>query len=141
MSTKIRATVSNKNPYYISKHRYYELKHFCLQYTEFQKKYNELCKDIYSGTIKVTVDDSKKYYGNEQIWIRQRYLDSIELIENTAYDSDDILGEYVFLSVTQDRSYNWLRMNLNIPCGKDMFYKAVRRFYWLLDSRKIQTFL
>lgn len=28
--------LSEKNPYYISKHRYYELKHFCLQYPEWK---------------------------------------------------------------------------------------------------------
>ena len=32
MSTTIRPELSEKNPYWIEKHRYYELKHFCLQY-------------------------------------------------------------------------------------------------------------
>lgn len=141
MSTRVRATVTKRNPYYISKHRYYELKHFCLQYYEFKQKYNELCADIYSGNIRITTDDTKKYYGNEQAWIRERYLDSIQLIESTAYESDEILGEYVLLAVTQDKSYNYLRLNMNIPCGKDMFYRAVRRFYWMLDSRKLQLVL
>lgn len=34
MSTTIRPEVSEKNQYWIEKHRYYELKHFCLQYKE-----------------------------------------------------------------------------------------------------------
>ena len=29
--------LSERNPYYISKHRYYELKHFCLQYPEWEE--------------------------------------------------------------------------------------------------------
>lgn len=32
MSTLIRPEVSEKNKYWIDKHRHYELKHFCLQY-------------------------------------------------------------------------------------------------------------
>lgn len=32
MGTTLRAELSEKNPYWIEKHRYYELKHFCLQY-------------------------------------------------------------------------------------------------------------
>lgn len=32
MGTTIRPELSEKNPYWIERHRYYELKHFCLQY-------------------------------------------------------------------------------------------------------------
>lgn len=32
MSTQIRPETSQKNPYWIPKHRYYELKHFVMQY-------------------------------------------------------------------------------------------------------------
>ena len=42
MSTTIRPEISEKNKYYIDKHRYYELKHFCLQYPLWEKQYNEL---------------------------------------------------------------------------------------------------
>lgn len=30
MATEIRPELSEKNPYWIGKHRYYELKHFCI---------------------------------------------------------------------------------------------------------------
>lgn len=33
MGTTIRPELSEKNPYWIERHRYYELKHFCLQYS------------------------------------------------------------------------------------------------------------
>ena len=36
MSTTIRAEISKKGKWYISKHRFYELKHFCLQYDEWK---------------------------------------------------------------------------------------------------------
>lgn len=40
MATTIRPELSEKNPYWIEKHRYYELKHFCLQYPIWQKQYS-----------------------------------------------------------------------------------------------------
>ena len=39
MATTIRPELSEKNPYWIEKHRYYELKHFCLQYPIWRKAY------------------------------------------------------------------------------------------------------
>ena len=37
MGTTIRPELSEKNPYWIERHRYYELKHFCLQYPIWKK--------------------------------------------------------------------------------------------------------
>lgn len=42
MATTIRPELSEKNPYWIEKHRYYELKHFCLQYPIWRKAYASL---------------------------------------------------------------------------------------------------
>ena len=42
MATTIRPELSEKNPYWIEKHRYYELKHFCLQYPIWRKAYVSL---------------------------------------------------------------------------------------------------
>ena len=42
MATMIRPELSEKNPYWIERHRYYELKHFCLQYPIWKKAYAAL---------------------------------------------------------------------------------------------------
>lgn len=42
MSKLSKPELSQKNPYWIEKHRYYELKHFCLQYPIWKKAYNSL---------------------------------------------------------------------------------------------------
>ncbi len=42
MGTTIRPELSEKNPYWLEKHRYYELKHFCLQYPIWRKAYAAL---------------------------------------------------------------------------------------------------
>ena len=41
MSKNLRhPELSEKNPYWIERHRYYELKHFCLQYPLWKKEYD-----------------------------------------------------------------------------------------------------
>ena len=58
----------------------------------------------------------------------------MELIEECARRSDPYLGRFVFIAVTQGRSYTWLYMNMDIPCGKDLYYKVYRRFFWELSE-------
>ena len=75
MGTTIRPELSEKNPYWIEKHRYYELKHFCLQYPIWRKAYSVLDgyanppKDSASFVITSTLGDptakcamAKTYY-------------------------------------------------------------------------------
>lgn len=44
MGTVIRAEISKKGKWWISKHRYYELKHYCLQYKEMKEELESLIK-------------------------------------------------------------------------------------------------
>lgn len=49
MATKIRPVLSEKNKYYIDKHRYYELKHFCLQYDDCQTRLGDCVRLNYKA--------------------------------------------------------------------------------------------
>lgn len=42
MGTNLRPELSEKNRYWLPKHRFYELQHFCLQYPEWEKMYKTL---------------------------------------------------------------------------------------------------
>lgn len=135
MGTVIRAEVSKRNQYYISRHRYYELKHFCLQYPDFKRIYNSICDDIPGGIVKVKTDDvvSKD---DRKMATRQRYLDQMLLIEECSQLTDPVLGTYILKGTTQGLSYTYLRMHDNIPCGKDMYYDLYRKFFYILDLKK-----
>lgn len=135
MGTVIRPEISKKNKYYISKHRYYELKHYCLQYPEFKRIYNELCEDIPGGIINIVKHDGA-INDDEKIAVRQKYLDQIELIEKCCLLANPVLSAYILKGVTEGRSYNYLFMHDRIPCGKDMYYDAYRKFYYILSRRK-----
>lgn len=138
MGTVIRAEVSKKNQYYISRHRYYELKHFCLQYPEFKKEYNELCNKIPGGIIQLNKD--KTVHIDRSSEVRQRYLNKMELIENTAKLLDPVLGEYIFKGVTEGLPYTYFKMHNNIPCCKDIYYDLYRKFFYILDRKKEKEF-
>lgn len=136
MATVIRPKISEKNKYYIDKHRYYELKHFCLQYKEWKKAY-EACNDavIFGSAIdklpssNIPSDLTAKYA------LRKiQYSERIKLIEQAAKDADEFLYPYILRAVTEGLSFTHLKARLDIPCGRDMYYDRYRKFFWLLSE-------
>lgn len=136
MATVIRAEISEKNKYYIDKHRYYELKHFCLQYNEWKKAYAN-CNEsiIFTSNLEKTsssnvASDLTAKYAMRKVY----YGDRIKLIERAAREADDFLYPYILKAVTEGLSYTYLKSKLDIPCGRDMYYDRYRRFFWLLSN-------
>lgn len=132
----MRGELSKKNKYYIPKNRYYELKYFCLQYPQWKKRQAEI-----DGLARRSNSNGKKqleyvdstYTG---VAVRSYYTDNIRMLENATKLSDPVLSEYILLGVTRGLSYNTLRMQYMIPCGRDMYYDRYRRFFWILDILK-----
>lgn len=59
-----------------------------------------------------------------------------ELVEQTAIEADSELYQYILKAVTNEGvSYNYLKMVMNIPCGKKMYYDRRRKFYWLIAQK------
>ena len=136
MATVIRAQISEKNKYYIDKHRYYELKHFCLQYNEWKKAYASCNEAIIFATnidkmpsSNIPSDLTAKY-AMKKVY----YAERIKLIEKAAMEADDFLYTYILRAVTEGLSYTYLKSRLEIPCGRDMYYDRYRRFFWLLSE-------
>lgn len=137
MATVIRAEISEKNKYWIDKHRHYELKHFCLQYPSWKRAYAELDgfngrgEDLYSRSS-MPGDPTSKV-----VEMRDLYLERMDLVRRIAFEADPDLSTYIFRAVTEGLSYTYLRTKLAMPCGRDMYYDRYRRFFWLLsNSRK-----
>lgn len=132
----VRAELSEKNKYYIDKHRYYELKHFCLQYPIWKKLYSEI-----DGLVSCTYDPVRFSKSNipsdptsKLAEERLLYLDRMKIVEQTAIASDLDLASYILKAVTEGLSYTYLKTKLEMPCGRDMYYDRYRRFFWLLDK-------
>ena len=141
MGTDIRPELSGKNKYWISKHRYYELKHFCLQYPEWMEE----CKcldDIYGfGAIDFEKEKLSKtnrvYDPVYECAVRKEELTSrINLVRNTAAAAGDDLCPYILKGITEGLTYSILRVKMQIPCCKDIYYELYRKFFWLLDKTR-----
>ena len=138
MATIIRAEVSNKNKYYIDKHRHYELKHFCLQYPSWKKAYADFDDTSISlSTIEnVPTNNLPGDPTAKRAMMKAHYSERINLIERIAMEADRYLYEYILRAVTENLSYTYLKSRLNIPCGKDMYYDRYRKFFWLLSASR-----
>lgn len=138
MATVIRAEVSEKNKYWIDKHRHYELKHFCLQYPTWKKKYKAFNEMSIFGTNMDGMPSSNNPSDLTASYAikKARYSSKIDLIEKVALEADPLLHKYILKAVTEGLSYTYLKGRLNIPCGKDMYYDRYRRFFWLLSDLK-----
>ncbi len=139
MATRIRAELSIKNKYWISKHRHYELKHFCLQYPEWKKTYAILNDPGLSSFSIEQIPYHNSFPSNpteRRAMLRVYYAEKIDLIDKTAIKADRYLHKYIIKGVTEGLSYTCLKAKLEIPCSKDMYYDRYRRFFWLLSEAR-----
>lgn len=138
MGTNIRPEISNKNKYWIERHRYYELKHFCLQYPTWKKAYIAL--EWLSGTPTDRVISSKTNVINDPTAkcaeARAYYSERIKMVEMVAVAADPTISDYILKAVTEDVSYDRLKAMTDIPCCRDVYYETYRRFFWLLNRAR-----
>ena len=116
----IRSELSEKNPYWIERHRYHELKQFCLQYpiSTFGK-----AKHISNPTERIGI--MKAYYSER-----------MDMIWRAAEKAEPELAQYIVRGVTEGLSYDLIKVKMDIPCCKDVYYSAYRRFFWILNKER-----
>lgn len=137
MGTTIRPELSEKNKYWLERHRYYELKHFCLQYPIWKKAYRAL-DGFKDHPIDLQLFSAGSYGSPTErcAMAKAYYHDRMEMIENTAKETDQELQSYILKGVTECLSYDVLKARLEIPCSKDTYYDRYRRFFWLLNKMR-----
>ena len=113
MRNDMRPELSQKNPYWIGKHRYYELKHFCLQYPIWKKA--RLALDGLSrrpADLQVFVScgqmkgDPTERCAQSRIFFGER----MEMVEQAAIEAEPDLYSYLLRGVTEGLSYDALKM-------------------------------
>ena len=137
MTTVIRPEISNKNKYWVEKHRYYELKHFCLQYPIWKRAYTEL-NGLRGHSFDPVVFSTGEPSDPTSRLAEERllYLDRMKLVEQAAIATDGDLATYILKAITEGLSFTYLKSQLGIPCSKDTYYDRYRRFFWLLDKTR-----
>ena len=140
MGTVVRAELSTRNKYYISRHRYYELKHFCLQYKELEEELKKIESELFANKSRfddrIISSEISDTTGNAAVKIAL-IKSKLKMIWDSAEGADPDLAKWIFKAVTEDRSFNYLKTVMDMPCEKDMYYDRYRKFFWIL-SRKLQ---
>lgn len=136
MGTIIRPELSEKNKYWLEKHRYYELKHFCLQYPLWKQAYLALDGFSRRPTELATFSNTHSDPVAKCVEAREFYFDRMKAVEQTAIATDSELYCYILKAVTEGVSYDHLKARLEIPCCKDSYYDLYRRFFWLLNKER-----
>lgn len=124
--------------YNISKERYRELKYFCLQYPDWKKELTvadtvkaAVAKDE-GGTHGSAVSDCTSELAAKRIELQRK----CSVVEAAAVQADDFINQYIIEAVTGDLSYTYLRTVRGIPCGKNQFYEARRKFFYNLSKMR-----
>lgn len=133
MSTVIRPELSERNKWYISKHRYYELKHYCLQYPEWKEECNRLEDYILHSRIPRSFDSGGGDPTAAVALRRSELTKKMDEIKQTAMRADPQLWRYILDAVTQNHSFVYLRYSLEMPAEKKMYYDRYRKFFWILS--------
>ncbi len=134
MGTVVRPELSEKNLYFISKHRFYELKHFCLQYPDWMKARKEVdglpgrSVGLFEYADGGVLSDPTVALAEKRLY----YSERIEMVEGAAKQAAGDLYVWMLRSVTTGVSYS----KMNPPCCKEVWYAAYRRFFWLLDKAR-----
>jgi len=135
MGTNIRNSISESNPFYISKHEYLMAKHFALQYNEWKKQKKEIETRINSSFKMGGVQNSSLSCPVEKAQEdSEKYTFWMSLVEQAAKIAGEDIWEIVLLGVTSECNYEYLRLVKNIPCCKDVYYRMYRKFYWILNK-------
>jgi len=129
-----RSVISQKNKYWIPKHRYLELKHYCMQYPEWKSALRSIAL-LQAHSDKISADGFSD--PTNSIAIKElKYKEKMQLVESVAIQTDPEIAKWIIEGVINSYSYEYLKYQLGLPAGRDLYYDRYRKFFWLLDQRK-----
>ena len=133
---EIKAELSRKNEFYLPRHRYYELKHFCFQYPDWVRIYNSLT-GLSSRPSDMRVNERANGHSDPTAKIAEKKVElseKMEMIHTVAKNIAPDIYIPLIKGVTEKLNYEQLRMNYDILCSRDAYYKYYRQFFWALDK-------
>lgn len=133
MGNHEKTELSKKNQHYVSKHRYLELKHFCLQYPEWVEELREIDGMVGRGGGEIKGDRQASDPTAYAVMRRMILQKNIDLVRRAVQETDSSLFYWLFLAVTEERSYTYLKEIKGIPCSRDTFYRRYREFFYVIS--------
>ena len=120
--------------YEIEPERYHELKWTCRQYDRYKEKLEAMRR----GEVDRISKGNGVWHGRSDPVASeaQRLADCFEArrvraIEQAAVAADPQLCKYILVNVTRNKRFE----ELGVPCGRNQFFEARRRFFAELDDR------
>lgn len=130
-----RAELSQKNKYYLPKHKYLSTKYWCMEYPDWKREL--AASPDMSSAIRYDMDRVQTSAGNklEDIAIKRVEIESkVKLMENAAKRAAPGFYMYLLDGVSYDLPF-WQLEKRGIPCSKKLYYPAKRYFYWLIAQK------
>lgn len=126
----------NKDKYKLSNYRFRELYYYCLQYEECRQKLKEKRNPLKGVQYSGMPSSSGVSRQTENLAIECAELsEKCAVIEEAAKAADPELYQYILFAATHEGiTFNYLKMQKKIPCGRDRYYNNRRKFYFLLDK-------
>lgn len=135
-----KVNVGKKSKWSLSRHEFMTVYHYALQYSEWHDRLNALTDSV--GTVASDGQPHGNYAGNptEKLGIKRADLDEkINTVESTVKEAVadcEYMYPYLLRAVTDsDVTFDYLRMVMDLPCGKNVFYEYRRKFYYLLSKK------
>lgn len=141
MGTTTRPELSEKNKWWIGKHRYYELQHFCMQYPEWKSMVKEIdgipgfSPGVRNRVVEGKAGDPTPIYAAARVDLMAK----ITMIEQAARDACEQQEWYGLIvdAVTIGISFDKMEAKLSVtPVSRGEWYKVYRKFFWLLDKMR-----
>lgn len=128
--------LSERNKYYVNRFRYNELRFFCRQYDIWKAAYKGL-STLVSQKLDGTIP-AKDIVKPVEITAAAAddFLRKINMVEYSAELADPTLAKWIVKGVTEGLSYDIMNARETIPCCRDDYYRAYRKFFWILSRKR-----
>ena len=132
-----RTELSKKSEYYIPAALYKQCEYFCRQYPDWVKELATAADP--SAAIRYDrekVQTSGDYDSTAELAMRRHSIAVKKQMVDDAIAATvpKALREYVLIGVTRKVTVWWL-ISMGMPCGKNMYYKLRRAFFYELSRR------
>lgn len=99
-----------------------------------KEEYNKYIKALHGQEGKGSPSQAS---ATERLAIKRAELqEKCERIEQTAIEADADIYQWLLEGVTTDyATYIYLRDAKGLPCGDQKYYRARRKFYWLMSKK------
>jgi hypothetical protein len=137
MAKPMRDYIPKSEKYYLASYRYLELKAFCRQYRSWHEGLRACYGFKGNGFgLNSAIRPSEHSDPTERaVELAEKYRNKIAMVDKAAKEADAVLAPYIILNATQGLSFDRLdSYGKRPPCGKNQFYEARQKFFWLLDQ-------